>query len=453
MNNQSFVMEKEQESLLVESEVTVESKNKKKKIYLVFLALALILVIIFTTLTLYFIFVQHSPGTLPRPNKLVLISVDGFRWDYVTNYASSLPNVQRLIQNGTHAKSMIPVFPSKTFPNHYTIVTGLYPESHGIVANTMYDPVFNATFSISDESAVSDARWWGGNPLWVTCEMQGLKSGMFFWPGSEAPILGVRPSLWVTYNESIPLSQRVDTILGWMDLPEALQPTLYAFYMEQVDYAGHSYGPNSTQVAQALSEVDSAIGRFLDGLEARNILDKVNILLVSDHGMTDISPERVILIDLCINLADVYVVDWSPILALIPNDPSNTQQIYESLSNCHPNLTVFLKAGTPSRFHYSNNRRITSIVGIADLGWSISNNYTLSNFPSYFSGGNHGYDPMIPDMQAVFIAHGPSIAPNEWMNTSVSNLDIYNLATYLLNIKAATNNGTLDLVDNIALNV
>lgn len=266
-----------------------------------------------------------------------MISLDDFRWDYLQK--TDTPNLDFLGNTGVRAKALIPVFPTKTFPNHYSIVTGLYPENHGIIANTMYDPVFDVGFSLRDRDALKDGRWWGGEPIWVTADNQGLLSATYFWPGSEANIQGKQPTYWYPYKHETPEEERVDQIQAWLDLPLAQRPSFIAGYFSNLDDAGHLGGPDSQVVIEAIQNVDNVLGSLLRGIEERNILNDINIIIVSDHGMTPISPKRVIFLDDYIDLSDVEVIDWSPVLALYPKEGLE-DAIYKALVQAHPHLTV-----------------------------------------------------------------------------------------------------------------
>jgi predicted AlkP superfamily pyrophosphatase or phosphodiesterase len=213
---------------------------------------------------------------------VILISLDGFRADYLKKY--SAPNLGRLAAEGVRARWLIPSFPSLTFPNHYAIATGLYPQDNGIVDNSIYDPVTESSFSMSNDEAVRDGRWWWGEPIWITAEKQGQRAGVYFFPGSEAEIEGVRPTYWKHYDGKVPNSERVDTVLSWLDLPATQRPTFFALYFSDVDTAGHDSGPDSEGVGNAVARVDETVGRLMQGLEERNLYDRINIIVVSDHG-------------------------------------------------------------------------------------------------------------------------------------------------------------------------
>lgn len=382
---------------------------------------------------------KHSPKDF-KPT-VILISFDGLRYDYIDK--TETPNLRRLANNGVAAQGMIPAFPSKTFPNHYTIVTGLYPSHHGIVANTMYDPEFNATFKISDRNAVSDGRWWGGEPLWVTAEKQGQISATFFWVGSEAEIMGVRPRYWKPYDGKVPNAERVQQALAWLDLPATERPTFITLYFSHTDDAGHDHGPDSPQVIESIKAADALVGQLIAGLEARGLFEKVHIIITSDHGMTATSDERVIRLSDYVDLKNVEVIDGTPAVTLRPKLGS-VDSLYTKLASAHPHMKVFRKEDFPARFHYTGHRRIMPLMCLADDGWAINTRPPESSTRS-FNGGNHGYDNLLPSMRATFIAHGPAfkrglrVAPFQ-------NIHVYNLTAKILKLVPAPNDGSLDSV-------
>ncbi len=376
---------------------------------------------------------------------LLLISIDGFRWDFLDR--ARTPNLDRLIANGVRAERLIPVFPTKTFPNHYSIVTGLYPEHHGIVANTMYDPVLNARFRMSDRQAVGDERWWGGEPIWVTAEKQGLLTAPFFWVGSEAPIRGVRPTYWQRFDDDFPNSDRVDQVLAWLDLPRERRPRLITLYFSDIDDAAHAYDPDGApEVAAAVRQIDRTLGRLLHGLDERRLTDRVNLIVVSDHGMAALSPQRVILIDKYLDLEIANVVDWNPVLALWPAE-DRVDEVYEALVDAHPHLRVFRRDEIPERLRYQQHRRIAPIIALADEGWWIGTRRGLQRVWSpddhdadRFPGGTHGYDPALESMGALFIASGPALRKG-LVVPPFENIHLYNLMCEILALDPAPNDG------------
>lgn len=376
----------------------------------------------------------------PRPI-VVLVSLDGFRYDYLDRYPS--PNLHRIIAAGVRAP-LVAAFPTKTFPNHYTIVTGLFPEHHGIVENTMYDPVFDAQFGISDTVAVADARWWGGEPLWVTAQRQGRIAASFFWPGSEAAIEGVRPRYWEHYDHRVPNAARVQRVLDWLALPQDRRPAFVMLYFSDVDNAGHESGPDSPEVRAAVLRVDSAVGMLLDGLGRAGLDSRVDVVVVSDHGMSPVTPDSVVAIDDYLPL-DLLArsVGGNPLLGLWPR-PGMEDSVYRSLRGKHPHLAVWRKAEVPERFRYRDNRRIAPILALADPGWSLAlRRADVAQHPDRFRGGAHGYDDTVSVMRAIFLGEGPAfrrgvVAP------AFRNIHIYDLLAKIIGLVPAPNDGSPD---------
>ncbi len=214
---------------------------------------------------------------------VILVSIDGWRHDYLERFAP--PTLTRLAAAGVRAEALIPIFPSKTFPNHYTLVTGLYPERHGIVSNSMIDPNLPGRFTLRDRVVQQDTRWWGGEPLWITSQQQGQLAATMFWPGSDVEIDGHRPRYYRTFENELPNEERVDQLLAWLDQPEATRPTFLTLYFSTMDNAGHDGGPDSPEVGEAAAIVDRAIARLVNGVRAQGLESRVNYVLVSDHGM------------------------------------------------------------------------------------------------------------------------------------------------------------------------
>lgn len=372
---------------------------------------------------------------------IILISVDGFRWDYPEK--TETPNLDYLIANGVRAKSLIPCFPTKTFPNHYSIVTGLYPDEHGIIANNIVDAELGR-FSLGNRDAIRDPRWWGGEPIWVTAEKQGQTSACYYWPGSETDIKGVLPTYWYAYDGSVPNEDRIEQVLEWLKLPTGKRPSFITTYFSFVDDAGHDGGPDSQHVIEAIQETDRLLGLLIDGLKERNVLDKINVIVVSDHGMAEISSERVVFLDDYIDLADVDIVDWNPVAAIRPLNRS-TESIYQKLAQAHPHMQVYRKQDIPERLHYGQHPRVPDIVAIADEGWSLISHGTFNSRPGYAAGGNHGFDNQLESMGALFIASGPAFKSGVVVEPFL-NIHIYNLLAEILEVEPAPNSGDLNVV-------
>jgi predicted AlkP superfamily pyrophosphatase or phosphodiesterase len=372
----------------------------------------------------------------PTQQQVLLVSLDGFRWDYFNRPAAR--NIRRLAAEGVHAERMVPSYPSVTFPNHYTIVTGLYPDHHGNIANTIRDSVLGL-FRISDSTAVRNARWWGGEPLWVTAETQGQHAASFFWPGSEAAVEGVRPSRSMPFNDGFPNAARVDSVLSWLTLPGAQRMSLVTLYYSDVDHAGHAYGPASPQVDSAIARVDSMVGLLMDGIAARGLSNRVNLMVVADHGMAELSPDKTILLDDYVPLGDVDIVDGGA-LGLIAPKQGKTESVYAALHDANPHMHVYRKADVPARFHYGTNPRIPAIVAIPDEGYTIT---TRARAGSGATGGNHGYDNRLPDMGALFVAEGPAFRRGVTV-PPFQNIHVYDLVCRILGLTPAPNDGSPD---------
>jgi predicted AlkP superfamily pyrophosphatase or phosphodiesterase len=367
---------------------------------------------------------------------VILISIDGFRHDYLDRI--NAPALRAVAAEGTRADALIPQFPTLTFPNHYAIATGLLPAHNGIVGNVMYDENLATKFTMHDHSQVIDGRWWGGEPIWVTAEKQGQKSATMFWPGSEAKIEGVRPSYCVPYDQAMPGARRVEQVLEWIDLPADQRPTLLTLYFEGVDTAGHEYGPKSKQVRRAVLDVDASIRQLLSGLKQRSLLEKVNVVIVSDHGMAETSCKRVIDLQSMIDKG-VRVGESGAILTLY-GDNKDMETMFEKLQGI-AHLTVYRDSETPLRWAYSGNPRIGKIIAVADEGWTIRTS-APSTQPKSCTGGKHGYDNQLPDLQGVFLARGPAFRTGGRI-PAFDNIDIYDLVAHLLNLHPAPNDGTL----------
>ncbi|MGE0638690.1 MAG: ectonucleotide pyrophosphatase/phosphodiesterase [Thermoanaerobaculia bacterium] len=380
-------------------------------------------------------------ATTPPPAPLlVAVSLDGFRWDYPELHGA--PNLLALAGEGIRAASLVPQFPSKTYPNHYSIVTGLRPEHHGIVANTMQDPLFGARFSLADRAAVEDGRWWEGEPIWVTAERAGLRTASSFWPGSEAEIAGVRPSLWKRYDDSVADEVRADEALSWLDLPAAKRPRLLLFYLAEPDRSGHRFGPRSDETAAAVHHADAIVGRLRAGVEARGLGPSTDWVVVSDHGMAAVDPDRTIVLEEWIDLAEVEMVDLNIVGTLRPRTGTE-DDLVRRLSRAGPHLHAARREDLPARFHYRDHRRIPPVVVWVDPGWTlVATRDERDRRRQDPQLGAHGYDPAEPAMHGIFVAAGPSFRRGVDL-PAVENLDLYDIFCWVLSLPAAANDGSV----------
>ncbi|XP_071548743.1 venom phosphodiesterase-like isoform X2 [Panulirus ornatus] len=380
-----------------------------------------------------------------KTHPLLLVSMDGFRASYLTRNLT--PTLQKLAEEGVHAPYMKPSYPSLTFPNHYSIVTGLYPESHGIIANSFFDVEFNATFHIGNDESLN-GRWWGGEPIWVTLAKKSLKTATYFWPGSDANIGGRHPTYWFPYNSTTPFPSRVDQVVDWLLLPTDERPVWLSLYFNQPDETGHENGPDSNEVNDELKRMDQILTRLMDKLEARGLLPCVNIIVVADHGMAPAGKDRVI------NLAQ-YIPDISetaytftgPFTRINPKVESEEVKLemMKKLANKRKEMRVYDRGNLPTRLHYAKNRRIEDIILDLDPGY-------ITNVDSdWYLEGEHGYDNQFASMNALFVASGPDFK-NSIEIEPFQNIELYNLMCHMTGVRPAPNNGTSGSLYHILAN-
>ena len=372
----------------------------------------------------------------------ILISLDGFRADYIDRGLT--PTLAALAGDGVRAQAMRPSFPTLTFPNHYTLVTGLYPDHNGIVANRFSDPVTKKTFVYKDAASIADPAWWGGEPLWVSVEKQGGHAATMFWPGSDVAIDNTRPEFWMPFDGKTTIDARVDKVLGWMDLPAAQRPRFITLYIDTTDHVGHDNGPDSAAIDEALRRVDAALSRLVDGLRQRHLFDATNIVIVSDHGMTATSPDRVVVID---DSFDMTALDnvWAGVIAAFAPKPGREREADASIHAPHDHMRCWRKDEIPARLHYGTNPRIPPYVCLADDGWLIDTRKWLDDPKHHPSKGEHGYDNDDPAMRALFVAHGPAFR-HGLIVPEFDNVDVYPLLARILHIRAQPSDGRLDTV-------
>jgi predicted AlkP superfamily pyrophosphatase or phosphodiesterase len=377
----------------------------------------------------------------PKPTLTILISLDGFRADYLDR--GNTPILNALAADGARG-AMRPSFPSLTYPNHYTLVTGKRPDHHGMVNNTLEaDEVPGVDFKMSNHEAVGDERWWNqAKPIWVSAEQQGVHAGVLFWPGSEAAIDGVRPSYWKAYDEKLAYDDRVDTVLAWID---AKSPPLglATLYFDATDTEGHHYGPDSPEVNAAAARVDAVIARLAAGLKARGLYETTNIVVVADHGMASQPLSGLVDVATLVDPAKVKFVSTGSVVG-VRALPGFEAEVKAAMLKPHPHLTCWEKGKIPARYGYGTNPRVPPIVCLAERGWyfvtASAIKKRLAEHPR--DGGAHGYDPFDPTMRAVFVAHGPAFKPGVVLPV-FDNVDVYPLLTHLIGVKGDKGDGSL----------
>jgi len=374
----------------------------------------------------------------PEEEYVVMLSMDGFRWDYPNMFDT--PNLNRIAKNGVKAKSLKPSFPTKTFPNHYTMVTGLYPDHHGIVQNSFYDPDMDAYYKVRDRDAVRNGEFYGGEPIWNTAEKQGVRSASYFWVASEADIQGMRPSYYKEYEHSFPFGHRIDSVISWLKLPSKIRPRLILWYMDEPDSKGHYTGPGNPELGATISTLDSLVGVFLDEVEELPFADRINIIVTSDHGMGPTSNNRVAYLD------DYIQEDWFEVIDgynpnyLFKAKEEYYQQAYDSLRSIE-HVAIWKSGDVPERLHYGTNPRTLDFILVADSSWSIG--WRKDN--GKFDGGAHGYDNANTDMHAIFYATGPAFK-GSYIHPTFENTNIYSLICNILDLEPADTDGDIENV-------
>lgn len=369
---------------------------------------------------------------------VLLVSIDGFRWDYLDRGLT--PALSRLAHEGVRAEALVPVFPTKTYPNHYTIVTGRYPARHGIVGNVLTAPDIGRRLTLWDRDAVRDARFYLAEPIWVTAERQGRTTAPLSWPGSEAPINGVRPTHWLPYDGEMADTGRIAWVLERLRPPPLRRPAFLTLYFSLVDEAGHEHGPDAPETDAAIARADSLVGRIATALETMDRAD-VNLVVVSDHGMASTGPGRVIWLDEYV-AADAMDVDEMSTLVTAWSRPGLEDSVYRALGRA-PRLTVYRRAELPARF-LLEGPRVPPLVAVAEEGWTIARRTPDEPSPA-IALGNHGYDDTVTSMRGIFVARGPALRRSVRV-PAFRNIHIQPLLVHLLGLEPVETDGTLDSV-------
>lgn len=382
-----------------------------------------------TQIRLILFLVLLSASSRAGAQTTILVSCDGFRWDYPSFY--NTPFLDEMAENGVSGE-MVPSFPSKTFPNHYTLATGLRPEHHGIIANTFLNRATGAEFSLSNPKTKFDPKYYKGEPLWLTAKRQGRHAAVFYWPGSDVAVQGEYPDTWHAYEEKphMTFAQRADSIMAY--LMKAGAPDLIMAYFEEPDAHGHSDGPQSRKVRHAVEAMDSLLGSLWGRICDAGKQDDVNLVVISDHGMTWFTPSRQIRPSQYLRKEWYDNVDGS-----LPTNiyaPQRWQQdsIVRALAVA-PHLRVWRKADIPAWLHYQDDENIGDVLVLPDEGYLFTDD-------SCYNGGVHGYDPAYSDMHALFRAWGPDLRRGADLG-QFSNTAVYPLVCRLLGIKPARNDG------------
>ncbi|MBT5720905.1 MAG: alkaline phosphatase family protein, partial [Candidatus Marinimicrobia bacterium] len=349
------------------------------------------------------------------------------------------------------AKGMIPVFVSKTFPNHYSIATGMYAENHGLIGNHFYDAELDDNYTLSDRSKVQDAKFYGGEPIWVTAEKQGLKTASYFWVGTEAPIGGIYSSKWKKYEHNFPFEARIDSIVSWFSLPLKERPRFCSLYFHEPDWTGHETGPRSQETEAVVLHLDSLFGDLISKLEQLPISNNLNIIAVADHGMAEISSERTVDLSAYTDMSQIIQEGSGPYAFLYSKKKNIIEPAVDQLKNAE-HISVYLKNEIPDRYHFKNHHRIKDALIVADEGWYIQNQAISSSSTAgeYIpTGGTHGYDNQLKSMHALFIAQGPAFK-KDIVTEPFENVNIYPMIAHILGIDPSKNiDGNLNNIKHL----
>lgn len=369
---------------------------------------------------------KNDPSQVNKPY-VIFISADGFRADFADKYGAE--NLIRLRNGGVQAQSMKPSFPSVTFSNHYTLATGMYPSHHGLVNNSYYDPNRREIYNKKNESVISDSTWYGGVPIWNLAEQHKMLSASFYWVGSETAINGIRPTYWYQYSTTIPMSVRLKAVKDWLALPEGVRPHLITFYLPEVDFAGHRYGPNSVEVGKAVKYVDSCVGKINEYAQQSNL--DVNIVFVSDHGMTAVDNINTLPLPTLLKNEKYVVPSGDVLIHVYVNDKKDVKTTYKRLKAGAKGYDVLLTSKTPKRWHYRPKDNKDGRLGDILLVPKLPNVFNFSGGPTTI--GKHGFDNDLPEMQATFYAWGPAFKTGLKI-PSFENVNVYPLIAKILGL-------------------
>ena len=384
----------------------------------------------------------NHPSVIDRPH-VVLVSFDGFRPDYLDRVTTR--HFDELARSGVIADGLIPVFPSLTFPSHYSIATGLYPEHHGIVGNRFYDPLRDEEFNYRESSDAQDGSWWGGEPIWLTAERQGMVAATMFFPGSEAAIGGIHPTHWHSYDATVPNVARVTQALDWLGTDPSVRPHLITLYFSLVDGIGHDHGPDNSNIDDAIRRADQLLGRLLDGIGRLAHAAQVYVVVVSDHGMATVDPAQQIVLPKVVDLHGVRAIPTGPAMSLyVAGDNARGLALRDRFNIKVNNARAYLRDDIPTRLHLRESVRTADILIVPKEGVLVGFRHDPSP-----PAGMHGWDPQLPSMHGIFLMGGPSVDPGQRIE-AFENVHVYPLLTAILRLRPNPNiDGRLALLEHL----
>ena len=373
----------------------------------------------------------NSPAHAGKP-RVILVSLDGFRWDFLDRFDA--PALRRLGESGARAERLVPSFPTVTFSNHYSIATGMRPGRHGIVGNRFLDRNEGRGYSFRDRNDVEDGTWYGGEPIWVTAEKQGMTTAAYFFAGTEADVAGVRPTRWHRFSPGIPAIERVDAALAWLAEPEATRPHLVLLYFEHVDAVGHVHGSDAPETAAAVRDVDALIGRLMSGIAGLPDSENVYLVVVSDHGLRDVRTQAApFIVDDVVDLAGADMVAAGSYMLLYLADPAAAPAARDRINAAWSSGRAYLPAETPTTWEASENPRFGDLILVADPGYLVLPRIRAAQ-PVDRAG--HGWAPEDPAMHGILLMAGPGIPPGTRL-PAVGNIDLYPLLARMLGVQPA----------------
>ncbi len=385
---------------------------------------------------------QNNSNENDDKNYVILLSLDGFRYDYIDKFNTK--NIKNIAKKGVRVKRLNPSNPTKTFPNHYTIVTGLYPDNHGLIGNSFYDKKLGK-YSMGDRNSVENGKFYGGEPIWNTAKKAGLKTASYFWVGSESKINGMQPDFWKPYKHNTPFKERINTVIDWLKLPKNKRPRLITLYYHQPDYEGHKTGTNSQELQNQIKYVDEQVAILYNKLMQLSIAKNINLIIVSDHGMKELDGTKNIYLEDYISIKDdiIGIYGGNPCYT-IRAKKGKTDKVYNKLKNVK-HLDVFKRGQAPKELHLANHHHTGDMMVIAKSPYGL---YPVNkNFiPKKF--GVHGYLNTTEEMGAIFVGVGNAFKVG-YEQESINNVDIYNLIADILDIKPAQNNGNFENVKSL----
>ncbi len=375
---------------------------------------------------------------------MILISVDGFRHDYAEKHGAKY--LLSLVNEGIKAEAMIPSYPSLTFPNHYSIATGMYPSHHGLASNYFYSPRRKQFYAMKKPDAFGDGSWYGGTPLWVLAEQQKMLSASFYWVGTEADIKGIYPTYYYSYNEDIAIDTRIQTVINWLSLPSEQRPHLVTFYIPEVDHAGHEYGPDAPETRLAVRWVDSTIKKLSEAVKTTGL--PVNFIVVGDHGMTRIDRKKTLSMPAAVDTSKFYIPRGFELVELYAKNKKDIQLTYEKLKKEEKHFTAYLKTNMPAHLHYGEKDDVHGVIGDIMLIPTWPKVFQFSNKSP--NPGAHGFDPaLVRDMYTIFYAWGPNFKSNMKV-PAFENVNVYPVVTKILGLSYSEKiDGSSELAERI----